>query len=494
MSQEFMNTLGPLALAISQQTGLDPRLVIAQSALETGWGKSAPGNNYFGIKSHGQEGGNTLATTEVVNGQPVRVNDSFRAYADPSESAADYAKFLQTNPRYANLLGAKTLDDQLSALGQSGYATDPNYAAKVGQIAKGIDINNMSYTPAKLPSTIGGQRTETALPQRNEDTSYVDSLLKGGPLALFGKGVKGYDWGTALMNAGAALASANSPAQAAALAGMARANQTNDWQMALDPQTGLVRRLNSRTGDYNSYVDQNAVKARDAYEKLKIGYRPPSDKAVSEFGNTRDYLDNTYSLAQDTQELIDTLNANPALGGWLSRAKALGSAGFDDVAKKFSPETYKSLTDAGLLSTEQEKDFFSKLERMKSKIVLAEQLKQKGVQTEGDAVRMGKAFFDTMSNLSGDQLKDALDSIRGGALKDHTRTFGTFKGYVDRYGSFNDIFNPANSQFDKYATQAQATNDELKKFEAAKEERRKQAGSRPAQPQNRPSLGSIFGN
>lgn len=378
------------------------------------------------------------------------------------------------------LRGAQTLEEANAAMKKFLRYGDNSDATRLANAQKYLGI--------------GGQRTETALPQRNEDTSYVDSILKGGPLALFGKGVKGYDWGTALMNAGAALSSANSPAQAAALAGMARANQTNDWQMALDPNTGVVRRLNSRTGDYNSFVDQNAVKAKEAMLKLQSGYKPPSDKAVSEFGNTRDYLDNTYSLAQDTQELIDTLNANPALGGWLSRAKALGSAGFDDVAKKFSPETYKSLTDAGLLSTEQEKDFFSKLERMKSKIVLAEQLKQKGVQTEGDAVRMGKAFFDTMSNLSGDQLKDALDSIRGGALKDHTRTFGTFKGYVDRYGSFNDIFNPANSQFDKYATQAQATNDELKKFEAAKEERRKQAGSRPAQPQNRPSLGSIFGN
>lgn len=494
MSQDFLNTLGPLALAISQQTGLDPRLVIAQSALETGWGKSAPGNNYFGIKSHGQEGGNNLQTTEVVNGQPVQQNASFRAYADPAQSAADYANFLKSNPRYQPLLEAKGFDNQLAALGKSGYATDPEYANKVGQIAKGIDMNTMSYTPAQLPATSNGPRTETALPQQKEDTAYVNSLLQGGPLALFGKGQKGYDWGNALINAGAALSSANSPAQAAALTAMARNNHSNDWQMALDPSTGVVRRMNSRTGDYNSFVDQNAVKAKEAMLKLQAGYKPPTDKAVSEFGNTRDYLDNTYSLAQDTQELIDTLNANPALGGWLSRAKALGSAGFDDVAKKFSPETYKSLTDAGMLSSEQEKDFFSKLERMKSKIVLAEQLKQKGVQTEGDAIRMGKAFFDTMSNLSGDQLKDALNNIRGGALKDHTRTFGTFKGYVDRYGAFNDIFNPANSQFDKYATQVQATNEELKRYEAAKEERRKQAGSKPTQPQNRPSLGSIFGS
>jgi len=137
-AQEFISMMTPAALEVSKQTGLDPRLVIAQSALETGWGKSAPGNNFFGIKSHGKDGGNTLATTEVVNGQPVKVNDSFRAYGDPTESAMDYAAFLKSNPRYRDMLGAKGLDAQIAALGASGYATDPNYADKVRSIATGL--------------------------------------------------------------------------------------------------------------------------------------------------------------------------------------------------------------------------------------------------------------------------------------------------------------------------------------------------------------------
>lgn len=136
--QSFLASLTPAAQEVSQQTGVDPRIILAQAALETGWGKSAPGNNYFGIKSHGKPGGNTLATTEVVNGQPVQETASFRGYADPSESVRDYGNFLQSNPRYKPMLSAQGMDAQIAALGQSGYATDPDYAAKIRSIAGGL--------------------------------------------------------------------------------------------------------------------------------------------------------------------------------------------------------------------------------------------------------------------------------------------------------------------------------------------------------------------
>jgi len=137
--ESFISAMMPHAVEASKMTGVDPRLIVAQAAQETGWGAHAPGNNYFGIKSHGQGGGNTLATTEYVNGQPVTVNDSFRGYGGMRDSAMGYAKFLLENPRYKPMLQANGLDAQVAALGQSGYATDPNYAASVGNIANGID-------------------------------------------------------------------------------------------------------------------------------------------------------------------------------------------------------------------------------------------------------------------------------------------------------------------------------------------------------------------
>lgn len=137
---EFINTVMPLAVDASAKTGVDPRIIVAQAAIESGWGKHAPGNNLFGIKSHGQPGGNTLPTTEVVNGQPVRTTDSFRAYASPADSVAGYADFINSNPRYAALKGAQGLDAQVAALGASGYATDPAYGAKVGAIARSLPV------------------------------------------------------------------------------------------------------------------------------------------------------------------------------------------------------------------------------------------------------------------------------------------------------------------------------------------------------------------
>lgn len=136
--EEFVNSIMPMAQEASARTGLDPRLIVAQAALESGWGKSAPGNNLFGIKSHGMPGGNTMATTEVINGQPVTVQDSFRAYASPADSVKGYADFMTQNPRYEPVRTAQGLEAQVAALGKSGYATDPAYAQKVMQIAQGL--------------------------------------------------------------------------------------------------------------------------------------------------------------------------------------------------------------------------------------------------------------------------------------------------------------------------------------------------------------------
>lgn len=146
--ESFIKAMTPHAMRVAEITGLDPRLVIAQAAQETGWGKSAPNNNFFGIKSHGKGGGGTFATTEYIGGKPVTVNDSFRGYSDMGDSAMGYAQFLMENPRYKAMLAAGDLDGQLAALGESGYATDPNYASSVGSIARGISLGGPVAAPA----------------------------------------------------------------------------------------------------------------------------------------------------------------------------------------------------------------------------------------------------------------------------------------------------------------------------------------------------------
>jgi len=145
---EFIRKLLPGALEASKRTGVDPRLIIAQAAQETGWGRSAPGNNYFGIKSHGKGGGQTFATHEVINGKRVKINDSFRKFDSPTDSALGYAEFLKQNPRYRPMMSAQGLDAQLQELGRSGYATDPNYSRSVGAIARNLNLEGVKpYVP-----------------------------------------------------------------------------------------------------------------------------------------------------------------------------------------------------------------------------------------------------------------------------------------------------------------------------------------------------------
>lgn len=146
--KEFYNKMYNTLLSEGKKAGLPNAEAIAhlgatQSALETGYGKSlAGGQNYFGVKG----GNNKQATKEFINGQWVTVNDSFRQYGSMEESAADYIKFLQKNPRYASVLSARTPEEAIALQGQSGYATDPAYAAKLQSI----------YGKSKVPSALDG--------------------------------------------------------------------------------------------------------------------------------------------------------------------------------------------------------------------------------------------------------------------------------------------------------------------------------------------------
>lgn len=157
--QQFINMLLPGALMASKRTGVDPRIILGQAALESAWGRKAPGNNYFGIKSHGKSGGQTFGTHEFINGRKVGMRDSFRTYATPEDSVAGYADFLLRNPRYRTLMQTEGLENQARALQASGYATDPKYGSKVLSIAQSIpldqNIDPVPVQPAPLETAPG---------------------------------------------------------------------------------------------------------------------------------------------------------------------------------------------------------------------------------------------------------------------------------------------------------------------------------------------------
>jgi hypothetical protein len=174
VSTPFAQSLMPAVMDASRVTGVHPSVILAQAALESGFGKHAPGNNLFGIKA---PTGNTLPTTEVVNGQPVRQDATFGAYDSPAASVAAYADFINRNPRYAAMRAAPDMDSQIAELGRSGYATDPNYATKISALAHGTTFDPTSTTSLPVPSSSATGSMPLSAPASSVASVDAGSLL-----------------------------------------------------------------------------------------------------------------------------------------------------------------------------------------------------------------------------------------------------------------------------------------------------------------------------
>jgi peptidoglycan hydrolase FlgJ len=147
--QKFIDAMLPHATAAAHELGVDPRAIVAQMALETGWGTSQPAeagvssHNLFGIKAGGSWQGAevTSATTEYVAGQAGTENARFRAYGDVAESVADYVRVIRDNPRYTAALNTGgDVRAFATALQKGGYATDPEYANKLIAVAERLGL------------------------------------------------------------------------------------------------------------------------------------------------------------------------------------------------------------------------------------------------------------------------------------------------------------------------------------------------------------------
>jgi flagellar protein FlgJ len=141
--EAFIRELMPQASKVAEQLGVSPDAIVAQAALETGWGKhqmkhSDGGSsfNLFGIKANHNWEGKTVSvpTLEYRDGVAQKEIARFRAYDSLEEGLADYAAFIQNNGRYQNALGLKDPASYARALQEAGYATDPAYAKKIESI------------------------------------------------------------------------------------------------------------------------------------------------------------------------------------------------------------------------------------------------------------------------------------------------------------------------------------------------------------------------
>ncbi|MDQ7988063.1 MAG: flagellar assembly peptidoglycan hydrolase FlgJ [Candidatus Dactylopiibacterium sp.] len=145
-AQEFVASVWPEAREAAASLGVPAHFLVAQAALETGWGKSviaradgSSSHNLFNIKAGANWKGAVVEarTTEYENGQPVERVERFRAYASAAESFEDYAKLVGQAPRYAAVRGQQDGASFARALQQGGYATDPAYADKLARIIQG---------------------------------------------------------------------------------------------------------------------------------------------------------------------------------------------------------------------------------------------------------------------------------------------------------------------------------------------------------------------
>lgn len=142
----FVQTLLPIAETVAHELGVDPRVMVAQSALETGWGKKMitgadgkPSYNLFGIKAGDSWQGDrvSVSTLEYRDGAMRRERAEFRAYGSFEESFRDYVDLLQSQPRYAPALQhAANADAFGQHLQDAGYATDPQYADKISRVLR----------------------------------------------------------------------------------------------------------------------------------------------------------------------------------------------------------------------------------------------------------------------------------------------------------------------------------------------------------------------
>ncbi len=169
----FVRQLEPFAQQAATELGVSADAIIAQAALETGWGQHVPvaaggavSNNLFGIKAGSGWNGAAVnaTTTEFRNGAPVSLAQPFRAYSSVEQGVNDYVTLLQRSARYQQALGTGSdVGAFANGLARGGYATDPDYVQKLQATAASVQALRPggAVTPLKVaaavPTTSGGE-------------------------------------------------------------------------------------------------------------------------------------------------------------------------------------------------------------------------------------------------------------------------------------------------------------------------------------------------
>ena len=146
---DFIKSIWPFASAASQQLGLKPEILLAQIALETGWGQfvakdtdGSSSNNLFNIKSKQSDSSVNIKTTEFLNNSSVKMMASFKKYSSVADCFKDYISLMSGERYKVALANANDPERYVNALHQAGYATDPDYSNKVLAIYHGDELKH----------------------------------------------------------------------------------------------------------------------------------------------------------------------------------------------------------------------------------------------------------------------------------------------------------------------------------------------------------------
>ena len=151
--EHFVESLMPIAEKVAAKYGMDPKVIVSQAAVETGWGKfvihksdGTSSHNLFGIKANkGWQGEQAVVDTlEFSNGLPEKQKAAFRSYPSVEDAMEDYGRFITTQPRYSHAVeNASDAARYTSALQDAGYATDPKYASKIMAVYNSERLNTL---------------------------------------------------------------------------------------------------------------------------------------------------------------------------------------------------------------------------------------------------------------------------------------------------------------------------------------------------------------
>ncbi len=146
----YARSIWPAVQASAAALHVPAVAILAQSALETGWGGSTPGNNLFGIKAATGQPSVSAATTEDIGGKMVPTSAHFASFPSIEAAIGHYTNLIET--RFSGAVGSSSVSQFAHHLAQGGYATDPNYASKIIGIAQSPIMQTVLHTLEGTPS------------------------------------------------------------------------------------------------------------------------------------------------------------------------------------------------------------------------------------------------------------------------------------------------------------------------------------------------------